>query len=67
MINKNVFFDVETEFGVRTEVAKVKSVEFTKRGPVFTAITPLGNTVRLTKREISCVGNKKQQSTQRCT
>jgi hypothetical protein len=60
MIGRGIEYEVITENGPTTRVARVKSVEFTDIGPVFNAVSPYGNKVRLTRSEISRVLPKKK-------
>lgn len=56
MIGRGIEFEVVSNGEVILRKANVKSIEFHPvLGPVFTAITPFGNQVRLTKREIKRV------------
>jgi hypothetical protein len=49
-----ISYDVITDHGEETYSATIKSVEFhATLGPIFTAITPYGNIIRLTEKEIN--------------
>lgn len=52
-LGKDFLYEVCAEGVTKTRRAKIQTVEFhPKLGPLFTAISPYGNTFRITKKEI---------------
>lgn len=54
MIGKVIEYIVKTDNGLEKRKANVKKIEFNNQlgKPIFTAVTPFKNTIRLTRDEI---------------